>query len=261
MNFDVIIGNPPFLSSNRMKADKSFMKMYGQSDLYKCFLSLITKIKSDKGALVLPSNFLCESNSKARETFFKHYNISQCWYWSEPLFSNATTGSIVIFYEKGGGNQQFPIRFIIENKTVFVHLKKKYGFLWGDEFFNFIDIKPIKILKTDVGMKPPNTKIILGLLDKGKRTQGLSFNYDEDIYCQPKSFTTYQLTIPNHSLSINEQKNIIEKFNNTLNHYRNMYHGLFLSNFMGANQKILNRTWCNKLITKIMHSSRKIHTK
>lgn len=247
----VIVTNPPYLSRNKSKGKYSnVFERWSQSDLYKCFLASLYQSNCTTGIVIIPSNFFCESRPAARKTFFKHYSIISAKYWSIPIFEDATTGITAFAFKQGGGTQHFPMTFYPQNITEKVTLEQHYNYLWGQEFFDILPNAHANMHKTDVGMPAPNTNLVLGLLDKGKWKQGLTYNDDEPIYCQPKAFTTYQLTIPEYTLSVKRQQHIVHEFNTTLQTYRKKYHGMFLGNYMGATQKILSRTLCHKLITR-----------
>lgn len=255
MSGKVLVTNPPYLSKNKSKGQyTAIFDKWQQSDLYKCFLASLMPSDCTTGIIIIPSNFFCESRPAARNIFFKYYSIIAAKYWSMPIFEDATTGITAILFERGGGTQQFPMTFYPENIIENVVLEQQYDYLWGQEFFDLLP-PAIKILKTDEGMPTPNTNLVLGLLDKGKWTQGLSYNEGAPIYCQPKTFTTYQLTIPRYNLTTERQKNIVQVFNKTLQTYRTKYHGMFLGNYMGATQKILSRSICHRLVTYALGSN------
>lgn len=251
-----LLTNPPYLCSNKNK-DKKIYKKYNTNDLYKCFLiSIINKV--DEGIIILPSNFLSESRDKIRNIFFSYYNIDICDYYYYSVFPSATTGIVIFHFIKSDycesrNIDNFYIHYSrdkIIKESILLH--KKYKWLYGEEFFEYIDgTEKISVDKYIGGNKKYLSNIVVGLLDKGKWKQGLSYNESDPIVCGEKSFTTYQIVFP-FKISEGSQIEIVKIFNEKMDYFRNKYHGLFLSNYMGANQKIYSRDFINKMIIKIM---------
>ena len=44
---------------------------------------------------------------------------------------------------------------------------------------------------------------------------------------------------------------MVEVFNERMKYFREKYHGLFLSNFMGADQKILSRSFVHSMMQRV----------
>lgn len=252
----LVISNPPYLTRN--KAKKQYTAVYDKyklNDLYKCHLASLIEGQCKEGIEIVPTNFLSESNSKMRALFFQHYTIPYATYWTEPCFENATTG-ICIFYfrrKEAGEPIHSTIRLLPKDETIQVTLRPEYGYLWGDEFFDYIGSDSLDIQKITVSTpKSLYSHLVLGLLDKGKWQQGLSYNDDDPIISSTTAFTTYQLAF-DIVLSESQQRQIVLRFNERLQYFRDKYRGLFLTNYMGANQKILPVSYCYRLLTKIIN--------
>jgi len=254
----VVVSNPPYLSKNKFKGDKGVFDQWGQNDLYKCHLASLSNC--DEAIVIIPSNFLCEGRATAREMLFKTHYIVSAKYWNTPVFEDATTGICVIHIKKGvRPYQRFQLYHGTENTSFEMKLEKRYNYLHGKDFLEIVQSVSgkFKVVKTDVGMSRPNTNIVLGLLDKGAWRLGLSYNEGEAIYCSPKSFTTYQLTLPGKTLSEDDQRKLVKEFNEILVSHRDRYHDMFLSNFMGPKQKILSRKMAHSLIEYIIFGPKK----
>lgn len=248
----VVVTNPPYLSSNKCRTgDKSPYHRWNQNDYYKCHLASLGPNGCDEALEIVPSNFFCEGRDAIRATLFKTHHIVSAKYWDQPSFDDASTGTCVLHLKRGEKRSQvFPLTLLPAGVVIDVELEAKYRYLHGKDFFDYIAKAPtLSLVKTDIGMTPPNTNIVVGLLDNGKWPVGISFNSGLPIYCQPKSFTTYQLTTPHVTLSEIEQRAIIELFHHKLTGFRKQYHSLFLANYMGPSQKILSRDYVNKLIS------------
>lgn len=249
-----VVSNPPYLACNKCKIDKSVYSQWGQDDYYKCHLASLFPNDCSEGIFILPSNFLSESNAKARTMLLQNYTIVSGKYWKEKVFDDATTGICVIHIKKEQREiHEFPLMMYPENVTVNVTLEKRYGYLHGKDFFDYIAGAPtFDLIKTDVGMPAPNTRIVVGLLGAGKFPFGISYNEGEPVFCKPKSFTTYQLTIPGLVLTEKQQRDAVNLFQEKLNYFQEKYYGMFLANYMGADQKILSRRYAQLLFCRVL---------
>ena len=247
-----LVTNPPYLSSNKCKGDKSIFEKWKESDFYKCHLASLDLNNCDEALEIVPSNFFCESRDGIRKRLFKTHYIVSAKYWNQPIFDDATTGICVLHIKRGVKEvQQFKLRLLPDDITVDIELRPENKFLHGQDFFDYIrGIKQINIIKTDVGMSAPNTKLVIGLLDNGAAPVGISYNENADIFCAPKSFTTYQLTLPDYDLSEQQQRDIVHLVQSKLNEFRKKYHSMFLANYMGPAQKILSRSYVHTLLSK-----------
>jgi hypothetical protein len=256
-----LVTNPPYLAANKCP-DKRAFEQWGQSDLYKCHLASVVESGCDEGILILPSNFISERRAKARALFFENFQLLRLDYFYYQVFPEATTGIIVLAFRREPlkeGERSFPafIHYSPDRtEQVSANISPRWDWLWGEDFFRFTDLEPLRIQKW-TGKEPLKTasenggylsNIVLGLLDKGAWKQGLSFNDGSPVVCGEKSFTTYQFVLP-IELSELQQRKAVQVFNERLEGFRKKYHGLFLANFMGADQKILSRDFCHRLFT------------
>jgi hypothetical protein len=251
----VLVTNPPYLSANKCRTgNKQPYKIWNESDYYKCHLASLDSMNCDEAIEIVPTNFFCESRDSIRRRLFKTHHIVSAKYWTQPVFDDASTGVCVLHLRRGVKNvQQFSVTILPKNTVIQMELKSEFRYLHGEDFFRYIsDVDPITVIKTDVGMMPPNTKLVVGLLDNGAKPVGLSFNSGADIYCSPKSFTTYQVTLPEFNLSESQQRDIVDLFQAKMNHFRTRYHSMFLANYMGPSQKILSRSMVHQLLSKVM---------
>lgn len=245
----VLVTNPPYLSKNKCKGDKTVYDKWEQSDYYKCHLASLSET-CDEAIEILPSNFFCEGRDSIRRKLFETHHIVSAKYWEIPTFDDSTTGTCVVHLKKGKKElQQFPMKLYPSEQVVDVVLESKYKYLFGKDFFEDISrANGIDVVKVDRGMEKPNTNLVIGLLDNGRWNNGVKYNSGDPIYCSPKSFTTYQITLPNIELTEEQQKEIELNFQTKLQKYRTKYHSLFLANYMGPSQKILSRDYVHKLL-------------
>ena len=248
---DVVVTNPPYLSRNKNQ-DKRPYEQWGQSDLYKCHLASIVASDIKEGIVILPSNFISESNSKIRDLFFSRFKLDFVRYYRYPVFDDATTGICVIKFSRWipEAHMTVVIDTHYPDKVVSkdYQLRKEYGWLPGLEFFEYIyaDTQPleVKILREGEG-----TNILISLLTNGKYPLGAHYNDGETFYASEKTFTTYQVKV-NTDMSEDIQRNVVDKYNKMLYTYMNKYESLFLANYMGAEQKIKSRRYSGLLLSR-----------
>ena len=248
----VLVTNPPYLAANKCRTgDKRPFEKWQASDYYKCHLASLNEC--DEAIEIVPSNFLCESRSAARERLFCTHHVVSAKIWDRPVFDDTNSGICVLHIKRGARpEQRFLATLFPKNETFEMVLKPEYGYLHGEEFFEHINVDPIRIIKTDIGMDPPNTKIVVGLLDHGAWPVGLSINDGEPLFSREKSFTTYQVTLPDHDIDYNSQRAVVAAFQEKMRYYREMYSDMFLANYMGPKQKILSRSYVHKMMTRCM---------
>ena len=250
----VVVTNPPYLNANKCRqGDKRPYAKWDTNDYYKCFLASLEPHGCDEALVILPGNFICESRGAARRRLFETHHIVSARYWNQQTFEDATTSICVLHLRRGQRDfQSFSLNLVQENLVVPVVLEDKYNYLWGKDFFDYIEGHSIIVVKTDKGMPEPNTRMVLSLLDWGRWPSGLNFNSGDPIYCNPNSFTTYQITLPQFNLTITQQKSVVTHFNAKLTQYRSQYYDLFLANYMGPGQKILSRGYMHALLGRVL---------
>ena len=249
----LIVTNPPYLSKNRNKnGDRRPYDWYTQDDYYKCYLASLLQSNVHEAIIIQPTNFLCEARAKARETLFRDYHIVSAEYWTESCFDGVEISVSVLHIKKGHKpSQNFVMTQRPSGKLIELEMRPENKYIAGNEFFDYIRGHDIKAEKVDVGMDPPNTNIVVSLLDKGKYGLGLYYNEADPIYCNPSSFTTYQINLP---ITITEdiQREIVIDFNDKMKYFRDKYDSFFLGFYIDAKQKILSRKYTAQLLAKII---------
>lgn len=72
----------------------------------------------------------------------------------------------------------------------------------------------------------------------------------------PKTvITNFQVNTVGFSLTSEEQQKVIEVANQKLQHMRSEYHSMFLSNYMGATQKIMSVSIAKAFLSDAVHSA------
>ena len=218
------------------------MKLFHHFPYYKCHLASLPG-KCEEGILILPSNFISESNAKARNLFFESFDIVDLRYWREPTFEDTNTGIVAFVFRAAekSSTRSVPTTVYPMNQSFEMVLEKKHGWLWGQELFELI------ASSNDYGFRRaaevmPNTNIIVGSLDNGAYPTGFHWNSGEPLIVKKSVITTYQI-ITDFDFSEEEQQQIIVEANFILQHYKDKYYSMFLSNYLGAKQKILSQSY------------------
>lgn len=130
--------------------------------------------------------------------------------------------------------------FTFEKKITF-SLNKTNNFTIGGEIYNLNKNKKIKVERaTNSNQKSKClTNILLKCIDDNINSKiRLSIVKDTDRYIDNTPNLTarsYATLIIKPKISLEKQKNIVEKFNIYLNEYREKYNSLFLTNYRESN--------------------------
>lgn len=244
-----LISNPPYLASNKSKGQgKDIFEKYQQNDYYKCHLAALIESNVERGIMIIPSNFWCESSTKIRRLFFSHFRIIEAKYWTEPVFDNATTGITAFVFERGV-TKLTPIKFLPENRTTVLNTDNSF-LIHGGDFLESIDNPRYHFNKlSDINTKENILNIIVGTLDNGRYSTGFHIYTGLPLLTPKTIITTFQITSPTN-FTQQQQTEAVHIANEILNQARNQYDSMFLSNYMGARQKIMSVSIANKVLSK-----------
>jgi hypothetical protein len=246
----LLFTNPPYLAANKCRTgNKTPFNQWNQNDYYKCHLASLYPT-CDEAILILPANFLSESNSNARNLLFRHYKIIKAKYWTTPIFED-TNSTICLLHIKKELVETQKFQLCLNGQWIDVSLAKQYSWLFGKDFFDYINGIDICVSKCDDTTNAPNTNIIIGILDGGSYKLGYHYNDGLALKTSKSTFTTFQIS-SKVQLTESEQREIVKLANIKLNSFRQQYHSLFLANYMGANQKILSVLYAKQLLSKII---------
>lgn len=244
----LVVTNPPYLLKSRAGVDKSAYDKWGQNDLYKCYLATLETSNVPEAIIIQPSNFLCESSSKARAMLFENYYIEYAEHWEEKnIFPGVAIGIMVMHIKKGScKDQKFEYLNRTTGKVTKMHLEAHNGFIFGgNEFINKNHFKFNKAIK---GEAAPNSNILISFLDDNARPLGYYYNEGDPHFTSRAGMTTYQVNTP-FPLTEEDQKDIVKIANASLRALRKKYDSMFLSNFIAAGCKIMSKTIAEKILT------------
>lgn len=240
----MVLTNPPYLSANKSKGKyKDAYAKWKQNDLYKCFLVSLAIRDADEAIVIIPSNFFCESNTKARVELFSDYDIIFAKYWRERVFDDATTGVAALYLKRREGLnlrfQNFKCLLLPKHTEIEMYLEGDYGYIHGGAELATLNTqyKFEKVATTD---NEVNTNIVVGCIDGGKFDLGFHINNGLPIKTPKTVITTFQVNTVGFELTNTQQTDVVFLANKKLNEMRRTYHSMFLSNYMGATQKIMS---------------------
>jgi len=292
-DYKFICTNPPYLHKNKAtkKIKEKFFsgKNSNFEDLYQA--SIYSILNCDEGIIIVPLNFLCAENSKKiRELFFTQFKIIKLNIFSERVFDDTTYNVISFYFKKKRKISDINIvdtTIYPENKKIKLTLEKKFGWQFGGEFIYKIknvknnlgvfrltedylrsgeyeieialqNIKEKKILKISNDIKTLLAKNILFLraIDNknGKKIQL------EDIRKYKIAGLVGKNTSRNMAhlifkkeVSVNEQIDLMNRFNDELAINREKYLSFFLTNFGDNNRKRISFSLTYKFLNFIYY--------
>lgn len=292
-NYKFVCTNPPYLHKNKATKEIKEKFFSGKNsnfeDLYQ--VSICSILNCEEGIIIVPLNFLCAENSKRiRELFFEKFEIVKLNIFSAQVFDD-TTYNVISFYfrkkQKTSDKNIIDTTIYPENKKIKLTLEKKSGWQFGGEFIYKIksakndlgvfrltedylksgeyeveialqNIKDKKILKISDDIKKLLEKNILFLraIDSknGKKIQL------EDIRKYKIAGLVGKNTSRNMAhlifkkeVSINEQIELMKKFNDEFSVNREKYFSFFLTNFRDNNRKRISFDLAYKFLNLIYY--------
>ncbi len=289
-NYEFVCTNPPYLHKNKASREIKQKFFSGENaifeDLYQ--VSIKSILNCHEGIIIVPLNFLCAQNSqKARDLFFEKFQIVKLNIFSRQVFDDTTYNVIAFYFTRNQGLSKNIVDAVIypENKKIKLTFEKKFGWQFGGEFIgriketknklgisrlteNDIDagdcevpmalenIKNKKVFKTNHDIKNLLDKNILFLraIDSknGKKIQL------EDIRKYNIAGLVGKSTSRNMAhllfqkdVSVEEQLDLMEFFNESLQLNREKYFSFFLTNFRDNNRKRMSFDLAYRLLNLI----------
>ncbi len=291
--YKFVCTNPPYLHKNKASQEvkeKFFSGDHSKfEDLYQ--ISIFSLLNSEEGIIVVPLNFLCaENSSRIRKLFFGKFEIVKLNIFSEQVFDD-TTYNVISFYfrKKKRESKKNVINATIypEGKKIKLTLEEKYGWQFGGDFIHKIkntknnlgifrltedflksgeykvevalqNIKEKKLLQISNDIKRLLEKNILFLraIDSknGKKIQLEDIRkYNVAGLVGKNTSRNMAHLIFQKEISIDEQMDLMKKFNQELTRKRNKYLSFFLTNFRDNNRKRISFDLAYKFLNFIYY--------
>ena len=294
-DYKFVCTNPPYLHKNKATNEIKKIFFSGNNasfeDLYQ--VSLFSILNCEEGIIIVPLNFLCAENSKKiRELFFEKFEIIKLNIFSEQVFEDTTYNVISFYFKRKQKASDISIVDTIiypENKKIKLSLEKKSGWQFGGDF-----IYKIKNVKNDLGvfrltgdylksgeyeveiaLQNIKDKKILKISDDIKRLLEKNILFLRAIdskngkKIQLEDIRKYKIAglvgkstsrnmahlIFKKEVSINEQIELMKKFNNELSVNREKYLSFFLTNFRDNNRKRISFDLVYKFLNLIYYEA------
>jgi hypothetical protein len=246
-----VLTNPPYLARNKCET-KDLYDKYDCNDMYKCFIQLLTQSNAVGGIIIVPLNFLCSIRAAdicLRQQFIQKYVIERVNIFEEQVFKDTSYAVCSIQFKLRNPDSE------IENDTIICMLypsKKQIEFILntsnnytiGGEIYNLRKGTNYKIQRATRETENSDciTHIIAKCIDDNVQNQiGLYISgNDEDrnkhIDNTPKlSGRSYAVLVIEPPLSMEQQHDLVIRFNEFMVEKRNMYNSLFLTNYRESN--------------------------
>ncbi|OGI25378.1 MAG: hypothetical protein A3J76_01975 [Candidatus Moranbacteria bacterium RBG_13_45_13] len=285
--------NPPYLHKNKASQkvkEKFFAGVHSKfEDLYQ--VSIYSLLNSEEGIIIVPLNFLCaENSSKIRKLFFEKFEIIKLNIFSEQVFDDTTYNVISFYFKRKPEESDINIieaTIYPENKKIKLTLEKKHDWQFGGEF-----IHKIKKMKNDLGifrltedfLKSGEYEVEIALQNiKERRLLRISDDIkrllEKNILflraidskngkkIQLEDIRKYKIAglvgkntsrnmahlIFRKEISIKDQVELMEKFNQELSRKRSKYLSFFLTNFRDNNRKRMSFDLAYKFLNFIYY--------
>lgn len=235
-----ILTNPPYLARNKSK-DKTIFNKYNANDLYKCFIKEIIKQQCLGGIIIIPLNFLSsirKSDIELRKCFVNKFNISRINIFEERVFDDTSYSVCSMQFEKKNVGSPTKLTIFPSGKRIECILNENNNYTVGGEIYSLCYKKKYTISRL-LSESDNKTNINLKCIDDNIDSKiCLSIVDDKDVIYDKtpnKSARSYATLVVSPMISLEQQKDLVYKFNNFLNGYREKYNSLFLSNYRESN--------------------------
>lgn len=258
-----VVSNPPFLSK---KGDKTALhdplyEKYNTNDLYKAHIMSLT---CDEGLMIVPANFLSESNPSARDWFFKRYEITFCKLFAYKVFADADL-SVVAFHYKKVAKTPSKASFVCEIHnleqvvTKQVEVSARYKWLVAGSELAALECDGIAI-KTVSAQEPANTDIYM------QNVQGGKLNFGANYLPDTTPTATSNIVSPRiHFLDVRQDKKevgleltpaqqlqVVEEYNKIIDGLWHKYNQLPFSNYLEAGKVIVSKRINEQILSSVV---------
>ena len=291
--YKFICTNPPYLHKNKASREvkeKLFSGIHSKfEDLYQ--VSIYSLLTSEEGIIIIPLNFLCaENSSKIRKLFFEKFEIIKLNIFSKQVFEDTTYNVIAFYFRRKKNKSQINIidtTIYPDRKKIRLTLEEKYDWQFGGDF-----IRKIKEARNDLGifrltedfmksgeyeveiaLQNIKEKKLLRIRDDIKKLLGKNILFLRAIdskngkKIQLEDIRKYKIAglvgkntsrnmahlIFKKEVSINEQVELMERFNEELTKKRDKYLSFFLTNFRDNNRKRISFDLVYKFLNLIYY--------
>ena len=261
-----ILTNPPYLARNKCDKKEVFDK-YDTNDLYKCFITSLTKQESccAGGIMIIPAGFFLSPRDldvRCRNDFLSKYNLLKVKYFEETVFPDTTTTVVAFAFEKSPvllSEQSVEWISLPSGEKRIFKMSKEDDWIIGGDIYKLSVPTGIKIRRHVEGQKLKDgetiTYMTLSALDSGTKDGRICLEYkDGYVYPAKECSRTYAtLCILGKNLSSEEQKKICLAFNALVEKKREDTWSLFLPQFRESKEYARKRIPFDLAYTIVLH--------
>lgn len=260
-----ILTNPPYLARNKCDKKEIFDK-YDTNDLYKCFITSLTRQEQCAGGIfIIPAGFFLSPRDvdvRCRNDFLSKYKLLKVKYFEETVFPDTTTTVVAFSFEKSPALlKEQSVEWVSlpsGDKRIF-KMSKEDDWIIGGDIYKLSVPTGIKVRRHVEGQKlkegEQRTSITLSALDSGTKHGRICLEYKEGyVYPAKECSRTYAtLCVQGKTLSSEEQKKICLEFNTLLEKKRTETWSLFLPQFRESKEYARKRIPFELAYTIVLH--------
>ena len=236
-----ILTNPPYLARNKSE-NKAIFDHYNTNDLYKCFLDSIGS-NARGGVIIIPAGFFFSPRDidvRCRNRFLTQYSIWRVRYFEEQVFPDTTTTVVAIEFVKSStplAEQSVEWISLPSGATQIFELSQKNDWIVGGEIYRLPVPPGVKVRRHVEGLRLQEgeqiTAMTLCALDSGRQDARIRLDFKPDyVYPAKESSRTFAtLCLKGVVLSLDQQRELCEKFNAFLEKKRVETWSLFLPQY------------------------------
>lgn len=261
-----ILTNPPYLAKNKSNK-KDIYEKYRCDDLYKCFIISIISNVCQGGIIILPLNFLSsirKADIELRKKFLEKYSVKIINIFEEQVFDDTSyTICSIYFTRKIDEINNIKIYIYPSKKEMNINLTPENNYTIGGEIYNLPQNSKYTVQRATKETKENITNILLKCIDDNINSQlGFKIVSDECKFIDNTknlSARSYATLVINKCLTLDEQKDLVDKMNKYINEQREKYNSLFLTNYRESNSIARKRISfdlafkiCNYMISSVI---------
>lgn len=245
-----VITNPPFLAKNKA-SNKTIFDAYGVDDLYKAFLLSI--LDCEGGIVIVPTNFLSdERTAEVRTKFFNRFKILELNIFTVPVFKTTTYSVCSFAFERASleNKRITKCNIMPANISYDIELYKCYNYRLGGDIVNKIENHPNYFGRLTA--TTPSNKFITNIKLYGLDTRAERIHVAfEDPYVGKNTDRVYATFVCDMEISEEQQKKMIDLFNEKFEQFREETCDLALTNYRDYNRKRVGFEFAYKFLSMI----------
>jgi hypothetical protein len=260
-----ILTNPPYLARNKC-AKKEIFDLYDTNDLYKCFITSLTKQEPCAGGIfIIPAGFFLsprDLDARCRNDFLSKYKLTKVKYFEETVFPDTTTTVVAFSFVKSPtllSEQSVPWVSLPSGETRTFTMSSKDDWIIGGDIYKLSVPAGIRIRRhvEDQALKDKEqrTSMTLSALDSGTKDGRICLEYKEGyVYPAKECSRTYAtLCIQGRTLTAEDQKKLCTEFNALVEAKRAETWSLFLPQYRESKEYARKRIPFELAYTIVLH--------